>query len=130
MKRTDSIAVWSIILIPSVILAMYIGQSVSSDVAALATGAIIGLMGAALAALITFLVRDERHTRQREEARRPHPTPHTPPPTYIEGEWREWHPTTPAPTRLSSEPASLRPQAPGPRPQLEAPTRAITIRRS
>lgn len=118
MKRTHSIAVWSIILIPSVILAIYIGQSVSSDVAALATGAIIGIMGAALAALIIALVRDERHTRQREEARRPHPTPQPPPPTYIEGEWREWHPTPPSP------------QAPGPRPQLEAPTRAVTIRRS
>lgn len=114
MKRIHSIAIWLLILIPSVIVAMYIGQSMDSDTAALAMGAIIGIMGAALAALIIALVRDERHTRQREEARRPHPTPQPPPPTYIEGEWREWHPTT---------------HAPPPTPQLEAPTRALTVRK-
>lgn len=117
MKRIHSIAIWLLILIPSVILAMYIGQSMDSDTAALALGAIIGIMGAACAAGITFLIRDERHRRQREEARRPatRPAPQPPAPTYIDGQWREWHPS---------------PQPPAPSPQLEAPTRAITIRRS
>lgn len=114
MKRIHSIAIWLLILIPSVIVAMYIGQSMDSDTAALAMGAIIGIMGASAAAGVTFLVRDERHRRQREEAMRPRPTPHTPPPTYIEGQWREWQPT---------------PHAPPPTPQLEAPTRALTVRK-
>lgn len=108
-----SLAVWSLILIPSVILAVYIGQSMDSDTAALATGAIIGIMGAALAALITALVRDERHTRQIAEARRPHPSPQAPDPTYIDATWREL-PSTP--------------HAPPPTPQVEAPTRALTRR--
>lgn len=112
MKR--SIAVWSFILIPLVILAIYIGETLTPETAALAMGAILGIGVAAVAILFGFLLRDERRQRQLAEARRPHPTPQAPPTTYIDAAWRELPPT----------------QAPGPRPQLEAPTRAVTIRRS
>lgn len=115
MKRT--LIIWSSILIPSVILAVYIGQSLTSDTAALAMGSIIGLFAAALAALITAIVRDERRRRDRNEAMRPARRAPSPEPAegWIEGEYRELHPS---------------PQIPAPRPQLEAPSRALTIRRS
>lgn len=78
-----TVFVWAVILIPAVIIAMYIGQSLDSDTAALAMGAIIGLMFAALAALITWLVRDERDMRQRRNAQRRERE------WVLEGEWRE-----------------------------------------
>lgn len=117
MKRT--LIIWSSILIPSVILAVYIGQSLTSDTAALAMGSIIGLMGAALAALITAIVRDDRARRDRDQAMRP--TRRVPSPEPVEGwidaEYRELPP---------------RPQAPASRPHqpaIEAPNdRALTIR--
>ena len=124
MKRIHSIAIWLLILIPSVILAMYIGQSMDSDTAALALGAIIGIMGASAAAGVTFLIRDERHRRQREEARRPapRPTPEAPAPTYIDATWRELPPTPPAPAPRVI--ASRSGEAISP----PAPTRALTRR--
>ena len=124
MKRTHSIAVWSFILIPLIIIAIYIGETLTSDTAALALGGILGIMGAAAAAGIIFLIRDERHRRQREEARRPapRPTPEAPAPTYIDATWRELPPTPPAPAPRVI--ASRSGEAISP----PAPTRALTRR--
>lgn len=112
MKRT--IAIWSFILIPTTILAIYIGETLSAETAALAMGAILGIMFAALGALIVALVREDRARRAAEEARRRQPAREI----YTDAAWREWQPKAPRPS----------PQAPAPSPQLEAPTRAITTR--
>lgn len=120
MKR--SIATWSTILVPAVILAVYIGQQMTSETAALAMGMVIGIMLFAVGVLVTFLVRDERRRRARAEAMRPAPrttyygSPYIKPRTtdYIDVEWREVSPA---------------PHAPRAAPQIEAPSRALTIRR-
>lgn len=79
---------WSIILIPAVILAVHIGQRMTSDIAAVFVGGIIGLL-ATIAGLLAAAVWHEIRRpagRQHQTSRRPEL------PDYIEGRWREIDP--------------------------------------
>lgn len=80
-----------IILTPVVILAFYVGQRMTSDAAAIAVGAGLGIAAAALFALITAIIRDEQRQRARREASRPRRQPEHGPakPTIITGQWRD-----------------------------------------
>jgi len=114
MKRLIPLTIFAVV----VILAIYAGQNMASDLAALVGGLGLGLGAAAVTALIIALVREDRDRRDRraaEEAWRRQPAREI----YTDAAWREWQPKAPRPS----------PQAPAPSPELEAPTRAITTRK-
>lgn len=75
-------------LAPLVIIAVYIGNSLDSDTAALAMGIILGLFAALIIGILVLMWRDG----QKEKARREAIMAQRPPATsqqWIVGEWRE-----------------------------------------
>lgn len=87
------------ILLPGpVILAVLIGNSLTSDAAAVVAGGLVGIVAAGVFALVVFIIREERamrtrQSRERRENYRPQrPRPAEPPaasPRVIDTEWRE-----------------------------------------
>ena len=112
-----------------------IAMRVSSDVAALAVGAIVGILFAGLLALITALVRDERDMRQRRDAQRRARTPERVEEQgwVMDGEWREVGQRRQRITGTDERMAERRRDRgiaqPAQAGQIEAPERALVVRR-
>lgn len=96
-----------IILTPLVILAVYIGQKMSSDAAAVAIGGFLGLFGGGIFALVAIMLRDSRNQRDREQAA-PRRAPAA---RAIDANWRDVPP----------------PVQPVQRASIEAPSRALAV---
>lgn len=81
---------WLLLLIPLVIIALAIGQSMTSDAAAVAVGAILGLLGIAAGAAVTAMVAEVRRYNAVQDSidRRARVDADPPPPAIIEARWR------------------------------------------
>lgn len=127
MKR--GIVVWSIILVPLVILAVYVGETLTPETAGLGLGLIIGLMVAGLLVLVWAVAREERRHRERAEAMRPRPRQDfgelsrtAQAAEVVDGEWREMG-VLPAPSTNASGNSNTRMLGAG------EPERALVVRR-
>lgn len=94
-------AIWFIVLAVCETIAIFVGQSLSSDAAAVLAGGFIGLVGALVAALVTSMVIEDRRYRElqrlsRQSRRRPEGLPWRQ--DVLEGEWRELSSTPSTPS--------------------------------
>lgn len=124
------VMIWIIVLAVCETIAVFVGQSMSSDAAAVIGGAFIGLVGAAVAAAITSMVIEGRRYSELERmSRRPRQRPEGLPrraDVVLEGEWRELGPSGP-----STNAAHANARIPGARSAeraIEAPDRALVKR--
>ena len=84
-----------VILTPLVIIAVYVGQKMTPDAAAVVGGLGAGLLFAGVLAVVGLVWKDNRDARERRNAlmerRRARQVEHpvTPSQQWIEGEWRE-----------------------------------------
>lgn len=102
--------VWAVAVLPFVVIAMYIGEKMSSDAAAMAVGLVIGLMAVGAIAAWTAVARSIRAEWRVNEGieRRRSIAADPPPPAIIEACWRSVD--TPAPA--APAPASPAPSLP------------------
>lgn len=82
--------VWAVAVLPFVVIAMYIGEKMSSDAAAMAVGLVIGLMAVGAIAAWTAVARSIRAEWRVNEGieRRRSIAADPPPPALIEARWR------------------------------------------
>lgn len=113
-----TIGVWTVVLTSAVIVAVYVGERITSDAAAVIVGAGLGLAGAVAATVIWMTAEDVRRRqgdrRRAREARRGL--------GIVEGEWWYDLPAAPAADRRRDEIAG-RPEVPA----VEAPGRTLVV---
>lgn len=103
--------VWAVAVLPFVVIAMYIGEKMSSDAAAMAVGLVIGLMAVGAIAAWTAVARSIRAEWRVNEGieRRRSIAADPPPPAIIEARWR---PIDDSPAPAAPAPASPAPSLP------------------
>lgn len=110
--------VWAVAVLPFVVIAMYIGEKMSSDAAAMAVGLVIGLMAVGAIAAWTAVARSIRAEWRVNEGieRRRSIAADPPPPAIIEARWRPIDdspaPAAPAPPLPAHDSTTIYLQAP------------------